>query len=62
MAPRGDRGRFQQELCYLVSKLQVLIPYLDAWEGSRVFGGVQGEQGTKWPPPGSRFKLNRLNF
>lgn len=43
MAARSDRGRLQQKLCDFVSELQVLVPYLDAWESACVSCPVREE-------------------
>ena len=34
MGTRSDRRDLQQDLCDIISELQVLIHYMDAWQGT----------------------------
>jgi hypothetical protein len=40
MGTGGHRRGLQQDLCDLISELQVLLHYMDAWQGTQVLGAA----------------------
>jgi hypothetical protein len=48
MGARGHRRDLQQDLCDFISELQVLLYYLDAWEGTEVLGTAWCSYTVEW--------------